>query len=101
MGGTKNNLRKRETNENSAIEAVATALTSSGVAAASGAGGSITVATITSTVPASGIAGWLGLTTTTTTVIAVPIVGVIAAAALIGYGVCKGIERAQQEAEGS
>ncbi|MFN4270102.1 MAG: hypothetical protein ACK4HN_06465 [Thermosynechococcus sp.] len=58
-------------------------------------GESIPVAVVSSTVPASGIAGWLGFTTTATTVVTLPTVGVLALAALVGYGIYKGLEAAQ------
>lgn len=55
-------------------------------------GGSITVATITSSAP--GILGVLGFTTTTA--VTLPVAGVVAAASLIGYGVYKGVQLASK-----
>jgi hypothetical protein len=46
---------------------------------------SITVATVTSTVPAAGIAGWFGFTTTVVSTVTLPAAGVIAAGGLLGY----------------
>jgi hypothetical protein len=66
-----------------------------GVSSLAGAG-TITVATITA--PAPGILGVIGLTTTTT--VALPVAGVVAASGLIGYGVYKGIQFAQQQSGG-
>ena len=56
--------------------------------------GSITVATVpttvTAAVPATGVAGWLGFTTTATTIVSAPVTlpvgGVIATGALLTYG---------------
>jgi hypothetical protein len=58
-----------------------------GTASAAGTG-SVTVATITSTAP--GILGVLGFTTTTT--VALPVVGLVAAGGLIGFGFWKALE---------
>lgn len=55
-------------------------------------GGTVTLATITSSAP--GILGAIGFTTTTT--IALPIAGVIAVSGAVGYGLYKGIKHAQK-----
>jgi hypothetical protein len=68
-----------------AIGAIATAVGTSAGA------GAISVATITSSAP--GILGVIGFTTTTT--VALPITGVVALAGLVGYGLYKGIQKAQ------
>jgi hypothetical protein len=62
-----------------------------GVASLAGTG-SITVATITA--PAPGFLGVIGLTTTTT--VALPVAGVIAFAALAGFGIYKGVKLARK-----
>ncbi|MEG4851332.1 hypothetical protein QUB10_10500 [Microcoleus sp. B5-D4] len=56
---------------------------------------SVTVATITSSAP--GILGAIGFTTTT--IITLPAAGVVAAGALVGLGVYKGIEIARQQSD--
>ena len=63
-------------------------------ASASSIPGSITVATITT--PASGIAGILGFTATTA--VTLPLAGVVAASAVVGYGVYKGVQAAKKSA---
>lgn len=67
-----------------------------GSAAAAGGGGTVTVATITSSAP--GLLGALGFTTTTT--IALPLVGVAVVSGAVGYGLYKGIKKAQQSSLG-
>jgi hypothetical protein len=42
-------------------------------------GSSITVATISTTVPAAGIAGWFGITTVSTITVALPVAGIVGA----------------------
>jgi hypothetical protein len=70
-----------------AIGAIATAV---GTSAGAGAG-AISIATITSSAP--GILGVIGFTTTTT--VALSITGVVAVAGLVGYGLYKGVQKAQ------
>lgn len=60
--------------------------------AAVGAGGTVTVATITS--PAAGLLGVIGLTTTTT--VALPLTAIVAVSGAVGYGIYKGVKYAQQ-----
>ncbi len=62
------------------------------VAATTGTG-SVTIATVTSSAP--GILGVLGFTTTTT--VALPVAGIVAAAWLVGFGICKGVEFARKQ----
>ncbi|MEG4034577.1 hypothetical protein QUA03_12205 [Microcoleus sp. S36b_A4] len=64
-------------------------------AAAATGGGSVTIATITSSAP--GILGVIGFTTTTT--VALPVAGVVAVAGLVTFGVLKGVEMARQQSE--
>ena len=64
-------------------------------AAAATGTGSVTIATVTSSVP--GILGVLGFTTTTT--VALPVAGIVAAAGLVGLGLYKGVEFARKQAE--
>jgi hypothetical protein len=56
---------------------------------------SVTIATITT--PAPGILGVIGLTTTTTVVL--PAAGLVAAGALVAYGVSEGVKIARQQSE--
>ena len=49
--------------------------------------GSITVATVTTTVPASGILGWLGFTSTVTSPVSLPVAVFVGGGALLAYGI--------------
>ena len=66
-----------------------------GSAAAAFGTSSVTIATITSSAP--GILGVIGFTTTTT--VTLPVAGVVAAAALVTYGVREGIKISRQQSE--
>lgn len=66
-----------------------------GSAAAAFGTSSVTIATITSSAP--GILGVIGFTTTTT--VTLPVAGVVAAGALVGFGVIKGVEIARQQSK--
>jgi hypothetical protein len=64
-----------------------------GAATAIGGTSTVTVATVTTSAP--GILGAIGMTTTTT--VALPVAGVLAVAGLVGYGLYKGAQYAQNK----
>jgi hypothetical protein len=72
------------------MKAIAGIVTAAGTTAGAGA---ISVATVTSSAP--GILGVIGFTTTTT--VALPIAGIVGVAGLVGYGIWKGIQYAQND----